>query len=195
MKTESRGQDGPFGSCQRLAWDQVPRRSSGGATAWPAQPQNLAATLRAGLRPPVQLLRLPAARCAGSYAGPGGLASWPEREQLRQVRLSNESSSTRSGSEDLLQVCVLPRQLQQHGVVKVLVDGHLHWHGRGHKRNHVKVPVGRHLKEGRGGYGPYARRDCTCTAAAQRLHSGSSSSCAAVAGHSRRPSCPCAAAS
>lgn len=28
-------------------------------------------------------------------------------------------------SEDLLQVCILARQLQQHGIVKVLVDGHL----------------------------------------------------------------------
>lgn len=28
MKTESRGQDGPFGSCQRLAWDQVPAEAA-----------------------------------------------------------------------------------------------------------------------------------------------------------------------
>lgn len=48
--------------------------------------------------------------------------------------------------EDLLQVCILPRQLQQHGIVKVLVDGHLRC-----KRNETKgSSIGAHIVRSKG---------------------------------------------
>lgn len=96
--TKSRGRDGSSASCRRL----LARHGCAPAAAQPHKQH-----------------RGPCRHGCAAHASP--------RHAGRLARACCQAAGALAALEDVLQVCILPRQLQQHGVVEVLVDGHLHW--------------------------------------------------------------------